>query len=196
MGSRIETILGRLNQVPSYRKSFQDAFGSPATQVNLAQALASFERTILSGNSPYDRYLSGETAALRPRAIEGMNLFNGKAHCRLCHQGQNLSDGLFHNLGVSWDGKSFIDEGRFAVTGIPQDKGAFKTPTLRQIAQTAPYMHDGSLATLEAVVEFYDRGGNSNPHLDALIQPRRLSADEKQALVEFLRSFTGEIRYY
>jgi cytochrome c peroxidase len=196
MGSPIETVLFRLNRIPSYQKAFRAAFNAEATAENLAQALASFERTILAGNSPYDRYLAGEKGAMPPKAVEGMKLFNGQGHCHLCHQGHSLSDGLFHNLGVGWDGQNFADQGRFGVTGIVKDKGAFKTPTLRQIAQTAPYMHDGSLPTLEVVVEFYARGGKPNPHLDSLIQPRRLSVQEKEALVEFLKCLTGDVTFY
>jgi cytochrome c peroxidase len=165
------------------------------TRQNLAQALASFERTILSGNSAYDRYVAGHATALSPKAAEGMRLFEGKAHCRLCHQGYNFSDGVFHNLGVGWDGTRFADEGRSVVTGIAKDRGAFKTPTLRQVAQTAPFMHDGSLANLEAVVDFYDRGGQPNPHLDPLVQPLRLTVQEREALVEFLRSLSGKVTF-
>jgi cytochrome c peroxidase len=196
MGSRLETVLDRLNQVASYRTAFQEVFGTLATRNTVAQALASFERTILSGNSAYDRYRAGDREAMRPASIEGMKLFHGKAHCSVCHRGPNLSNGQFHNLGVGWNGSRFADQGRFAVTGIIKDKGAFKTPTLRQVAQTAPYMHDGSLATLDEVVEFYNRGGNPNPHLDPLIQPRKLNAQEKRWLVEFLKSLTGDITLY
>lgn len=196
MGFSIPMIVERLNRLPQYQSAFRRAFGSPVTRENLAQALASFERTILSGNSAYDRYEAGNPAALSRQAMEGMKLFDGKAHCRHCHQGYNFSDGLFHNVGVGWNGNSFADEGRGAVTGISKDRGAFKTPTLRQVAQTAPYMHDGSLPTLEAVVDFYDQGGKRNPHLDALIQPWRLTPQEKEALVAFLRSLSGEISFY
>lgn len=196
MGSGLETVLQRLNQIPEYQEAFRKTFGSLATRESVAQALASFERTILSGNSPYDRYLAGDIQAMNARAMAGMRLFRGKAHCHLCHQGYNLSDGLFHNLGVGWDGKRFTDEGRFLITGIAKDRGAFKTPTLRQVAQTGPYMHDGSLSTLQAVIEFYTRGGKSNPHLDPLVQPRQLTAEEKESLIEFLRSLTGDVTSY
>jgi cytochrome c peroxidase len=196
MGSSIPIIVDRLNQLPQYRDAFRQVFDAPVTRANLAQALASFERTILAGDSAYDRYAAGNPAAMSPKATEGMKLFEGKAHCRLCHQGSNFSDGLFHNLGVGWNGNSFADEGRRAVTGIVKDRGAFKTPTLRQIDQTAPYMHDGSLASLEAVVDFYDRGGKPNPHLDPLIQPVRLTLQEKKALIEFLRSLSGTVSFH
>ena len=196
MGASISRIVDRLNQLPQYRDSFRRVFGAPVTRENLAQALASFERTVLAGDSAYDQYAAGNPTALSPKAVEGMKLFEGKAHCRLCHQADTFSDGLFHNLGVGWNGSSFADEGRKALTGIVKDRGAFKTPTLRQVAQTAPYMHDGSLPSLEAVVDFYDRGGKSNPHLDPLMQPLRLTPQEKEALVEFMRSLSGKVSFY
>jgi cytochrome c peroxidase len=196
MGSSVERVLERLSGIPEYLDGFLNTFGSPMSPQSLAQALASYERTIPSSNSAYDRHMSGDQTAMTAEALAGSRLFHGKAHCHHCHQGQNLSDGLFHNLGVGWDGQRFADDGRFLITHIPSDKGAFKTPTLRQIGQTAPYMHDGSLPTLQAVVEFYDRGGNSNPHLDPLIQPRQLTAQEKEALVEFLKCLDGQVTSY
>jgi|SoiMethySBSTD1v2_1073268.scaffolds.fasta_scaffold02315_7 cytochrome c peroxidase len=195
MGPSISRIVDRLNQIPQYRDAFRRVFGAPVTPKNLAQALASFERTVLAGDSAYDQYAAGNPTALSSKAAEGMKLFEGKANCRLCHQGDIFSDGLFHNLGVGWNGGGFADEGRKALTGIVKDRGAFKTPTLRQVAQTGPYMHDGSLASLEAVINFYDQGGKPNPHLDPLIQPLRLTLQEKEALVEFLRSLSGKVRF-
>jgi cytochrome c peroxidase len=195
MGASISRIVDRLNQLPQYRDAFRRVFGAPVTRENLAQALASFERTVLAGDSAYDQHAAGNPTALSPKAAEGMKLFEGKANCRLCHQGDTFSDGLFHNLGVGWNGSGFADEGRKGVTGIVKDRGAFKTPTLRQVAQTAPYMHDGSLPSLEVVVDFYDRGGKSNPHLDPLIQPLRLTPQEKEALVEFMRSLSGKVSF-
>ena len=191
MGDTVEKAVARLSRLPEYQRQFRDVFGAPPTTENLAQALASFERTILSGGSPYDRYVAGEHNALTTGAVEGMELFNGKAHCNPCHQGFNFSDGLFHNLGVGWSSNSFQDLGRFEVTGVFKDKGAFKTPTLREIFESAPYMQDGSLASLEAVIEFYDQGGNPNPHLDRLIKPLHLTREEKAALLEFLKSLNG-----
>jgi len=191
MGDSVEKAVARLSRLPEYQRQFRDIFGGPPTSESLAQALASFERTILSGDSPYDRYEAGEQTALSATAVEGMELFTGKAHCNLCHQGFNLSDGLFHNLGVGWSSNSFQDLGRSDVTGVFKDQGAFKTPTLREISESAPYMHDGSLASLEEVIEFYDQGGNPNPHLDRLIQPLHLRRKEKSALLEFLKSLNG-----
>jgi len=192
MGQSSEPAVTRLIKIPYYREQFQEVFKSSITNETIAQALASYERTLLSGNSPYDSFMGGNREALSRPALDGLQLFNGKAHCSLCHQGFNFSDGLFHNLGVGWDGKDFQDPGRFRVTGIFRDRGAFKTPTLRQVSDTAPYMHDGSLANLEAVVDFYVRGGNPNPHLDILIQPLHLTSEEKKALLAFLKALSPD----
>ncbi len=191
MGSSVDRVLRRLNTIPEYREEFQRVFKGRVTRIHLARALASYERTILSGNSAYDQFAAGSRSSLSSLAQEGLQLFEGKAHCQLCHAGYNLSDGLFHNLGVGWDGATFADLARFSVSGITRDRGAFKTPTLRQVAETAPYMHDGSLANLEEVVEFYSQGGRRNPYLDVLIQPLKLNSSEKAALVEFLKSLTN-----
>jgi cytochrome c peroxidase len=161
----------------------------------LSKALASYVRTIRAGDSPYDRYVAGNRTALSEEARAGLQVFRGKGNCIVCHVGPNFTDEKFHNTGVGWDGQSFPDAGRFGVTGRETDRGAFKTPTLREIARRAPYMHNGSLATLEEVVEFYDRGGNRNPNLDPEIRPLELSATEKSALLAFLRALTGAIQH-
>lgn len=155
---------------------------------DVARALASYVRTIRSGNSPYDRN------ALSPQARQGLDLFRGKANCSACHVGPHLTDESFHNTGIAFRDGTLRDEGRFKVTGAKQDLGAFKTPTLREIARTAPYMHDGSLAKLEDVIDYYDRGGNRNEHLDHDLRPLRLTPEEKQALAALLRSLSGEIQ--
>jgi cytochrome c peroxidase len=160
---------------------------------DVAAALASYVRTIRSGDSPYDRFTMGQTAALSAAEKAGLELFRGKGHCVNCHAGPNFSDEQYHNTGVSWVGGAFTDDGRFAVSGKEADRGAFKTPTLREVARTAPYMHDGSLTTLEQVVDFYSEGGRTNPHLDPEIRQRRFSAEEKRALVAFLRSLSGAV---
>ncbi len=160
----------------------------------ISRALASYVRTILSGDSPLDRYLNGESQALSDMARRGLEIFRGKGNCTACHVGPNFSDERFHDTGVAWRGGILRDPGRCAVTGKEADRGAFKTPTLREVARTAPYMHDGSIATLEDVIEFYNRGGNANPNLDPEIHPLHLTADEKQALVAFLRSLSGAVQ--
>lgn len=164
----------------------------------LANALASFVRSILSGNSRFDRFAYGDREALTEEEQRGLQVFRSRGNCTACHVGPTFSDEQFHNTGVAWqapvgadESGSFIDAGRFVVTAKDPDRGAFKTPTLRDVALTAPYMHDGSLASLEDVVEFYDRGGRANPHLDADIRPLRLTPEDKRALVALLKTFTG-----
>lgn len=161
---------------------------------DVTAALASYVRTIRSGDSRFDRYAAARAASLNALEKAGLQLFRGKGGCNACHTGPNFTDEQFHNTGVAWRDGRLADEGRFAVSGNPRDHGAFKTPTLREIARTAPYMHDGSLATLEDVVEFYSEGGRPNPNLDPEIRPRRFSAEEKRALVVFLRSLTGKVQ--
>jgi cytochrome c peroxidase len=164
------------------------------TSQNVSEALASYVRTILSGNSPYDRYVDGGRDVLGADAQAGLRLFRGKARCSRCHLGPTFSDEKFHNTGVAMRDGVMADVGRFGVTGKEADLGAFRTPTLREVARTAPYMHDGSLATLEAVVDFYDQGGRPNPGLDSKIRSLGLTRDEKTALIAFLRSLTGEMQ--
>ena len=128
------------------------------TTDNLAKAIASFERTLLSGNSKVDRFRASEYNALTKEARQGLWIFESRGGCWKCHSGPNLTDELFHNTGVGY-GKPGRDEGRFGITGKSDDKFGFKTPTLRGVANTAPYMHDGSIKTLREVVEFYNKGG-------------------------------------
>jgi cytochrome c peroxidase len=192
LGSTIEEIIHRLTGDSSYVASFERAFGDASiTGARVAQALASFERTLLSGDAAVDRYETGRRKdALSPAAARGLGLFRGKARCHICHDGALFSDGRFHNTGVSWE-RLPIDRGRFEVTGAEADRGAFRTPSLRDVARTAPYMHDGSFRTLPDVVAFYDRGVNRNPNLDGVIQPLRLTAAERRDLVAFLDALTG-----
>jgi cytochrome c peroxidase len=159
----------------------------------VAVALASYVRTFQSGDSPYDRYSNGNRSALDASAVRGLALFRGKGGCSGCHVGPLLSDEGFHNTGVAWRNGTLTDEGRARVTGEPSDRGAFKTPTLREVARTGPYMHDGSFATLEEVVEFYDGGGIRNPALDNRVRPLSLTTGEKRDLVRFLRSLSGRV---
>jgi cytochrome c peroxidase len=211
----LEPLLNRqeLGQTPSavvalarsdqYGPLFVRAFGAEPTLFEVARALATYVRTILAADSPFDRYAEGDRRALSPAAESGLLLFRGKARCTGCHVGPLLSDEQFHNTGVAWrtpaisagseQAGDFADLGRFVVTGKDEDRGAFKTPTLREVARTAPYMHDGSLATLDAVVDFYSDGGRKNPRIDAEIHPLQLVVEEKQALVAFLNALSGSI---
>jgi cytochrome c peroxidase len=160
----------------------------------MSRALASYVRSILSGDSPYDRFVNGNRSALSSEQQLGLQIFRGKGNCTACHVGPTFTDEQFHNTGVAWREGRLADEGRFTASNNPRDRGAFKTPTLREVARTAPYMHDGSLATLEAVIEFYSDGGRANPSLDFEIRPRRFTLQEKRALVAFLQSLTGRVR--
>ena len=177
-----------------FRPAFVTAFRSEPTIFDVGRALASYVRTIEAGDAPYDRYLAGDARALNDAAQRGFILFNGKARCVVCHGGPLLSDGRFHNTGVAWRTGVLTDEGRARVTQRPTDRGAFKTPTLREVARTSPYMHDGSLGTLQDVIEFYDRGGVANPGLDVRLRPLRLTASEKASLAALLRSLSGTVR--
>jgi cytochrome c peroxidase len=187
-----DEMIRKMNKIEGYKKLFKQVFGSDITAANIGKAIASFQRTILSGNSPADRFDSGgEEQALSPAAQQGLELFRTKARCTRCHSGFNFSDEKFHNIGIGWDTNT-VDLGRYMVTKNPEDIGAFKTPTLREISRTAPYMHDGRFGTLEEVVNFYDQGGIKNPHLDNTVIRLELTDQEKRNLVEFLRSLNGE----
>jgi cytochrome c peroxidase len=133
----------------------------------------------------------GDTAALSTVAKRGLQLFTGKAGCSDCHVGPLFTDGEFHNTGVAWRDGAYADSGRALVARRAEDVGRFKTPSLRNVARTSPYMHDGSIGSLADVIEFYDGGGRANPRLDPMIRPLRLTADEKRALLEFLAALTS-----
>lgn len=192
MGETLENVIKKLNAIPGYREQFRAVFGTEVTADGIAKAIASFERTIIAGPSPYDRYLQGQTDAMSEAAVRGLRIFNGKGHCSACHSGPSFSDQSYHNLGVGMD-KTNPDLGREAVSKDPRDRGRFKTPTLRNTAQTPPFLHDGSEATLRDVVEFYDRGGLPNPDLDPLMLPLHLTGSEKADLVVFLEALTGPV---
>ena len=160
----------------------------------ISHALASYIRSILSGDAPFDRFVNGDRAALSAEQHAGLQIFRGKGNCTACHVGPTFTDERFHNTGIAWRGGQMQDDGRFAVTGRAEDRGAFKTPTLRDVARTAPYMHDGSLATLDQVMDYYDRGGNTHHGLDPEVRALRLTVAEKQSAVAFLRSLSGTVQ--
>ncbi len=209
-------VIERIRQVPEYEASFQQAFGGEPTYGRILNSVAGFLKTIRSREVPFDRFLRGDEAAISADARSGYELFRGKAGCIRCHDGPMLSDGNFHNLGLATNPNIFreperhisfrrffrtlgvsnydrlrSDAGRMAVTKRADDAGRFRTPSLREVARTAPYMHDGSLATLEDVVAFYNRGGGNAKGKDPLLKPLGLTDAEQGQLVEFLKSLSG-----
>jgi len=196
MGATEAHIAKTLGALPSYRESFQRVFGSEKITLDrVVKAIATFERTILSGNSLFDRwFFGGDKAALTPAAVRGFKLFRGRGNCVKCHLVDSFSapftDHKFHNVGVGFDGRP-THPGREKITKRARDRGKFKTPTLRDISKTMPYMHDGSLKTLEEVIDYYDRGGLANPNLDPDMKPLKFSKLEKSDLLAFLHSLDG-----
>ena len=189
MNMQDETVLvARLQSVPAYRARFREVFGAPPTKQRVVQALDAYVRSLTTRNSPFDRYVAGDKKALTGAQKRGLMLFVGKADCTMCHRGPNFADDQFHALGVKGD-----DTGRFQITGVEADRNAFKTPTLRNVARTAPYMHDGSLSTLAEVVDFYDAGGGDQRPKSLLLRKLHLTKREKSDLIAFLQSLTGEV---
>jgi cytochrome c peroxidase len=214
-----DTAVEKISNISEYRTAFKKVFGTDNITIDrIAQAIASFERTLITFNSPFDRFIAGENDAISASAKRGWELFQGKARCITCHE-FNVSypfftDNKFHNIGVAMKDKDFetlarkagsldadpsalahkkasSELGRYLVTKEPKDIGAFKTSGLRDIALTAPYMHDGSETTLESVVEFYNKGGEPNPNLDGGIRPLNLTEEEMTDLVEFMTALTS-----
>lgn len=189
-GSSIADVLTRLRGNKTYTVLFEQSFRDGITADNLARSIAEYERTLIADDSPVDRFMQAEFTALTDSARRGKWIFESSGRCWRCHSGANFTDEKFHNTGVSW-GASPPDLGRFEVTAIETDRGAFKTPSLRNVALTAPYMHDGSMDTLRDVVEFYRDGGIANPHRDPLMQPVELSERDIHDLVAFLDALTS-----
>jgi cytochrome c peroxidase len=226
MGNTHEKAVAAVKKVEGYQVEFESIFGKDGVTIdNIAKAIASFERAVVTGPSPFDYYealipfkkLSKEELddlkkddpevfakyqnllglskehPMSESAIRGRDLFFGqRVNCSACHVGANLTDEKYHNLGIGMDNKQ-PDLGRFAISKNEKERGAFKTPTVRNVALTPPYMHDGSQKNLDEVVDWYDKGGHPNPHLDEKIKPLKLTAQEKKDLVEFLKACTGEI---
>ena len=187
-----EKIMERLGSLPAYQEEFRKVFGRDFDAEGVGQAIAAYERTIVSGSSPYDRFQAGNREAMSASARRGLVLFNGKARCARCHSGFNFTDERFYNIGVGMD-KPEPDLGRYVVSKSDPERGAFKTPTLRDVAQRGPYMHDGSEKTLADVVAYYNRGGVKNSWLSSKVQPLGLTAAEQADLVELLKALTGTI---
>jgi cytochrome c peroxidase len=188
MGNTHDAMLRTVQDIPGYVIEFEHVFGTSIITVDLvAEAIAAFERTVVTTDSPFDRYVRGDDEALSKLEKQGLEIFNGKGHCTACHWGGYFSDGRFHNLGVIPTDPSKPDEGRYVVTKDSADIGAFKTPTIRDVALRAPYMHNGSEKTLEDVVDLYNEGGRTGDHnISPLIVPLGLTKSEKKALIAFM----------
>jgi cytochrome c peroxidase len=200
MGQSHELSIKKFEKIPEYKKDFAAVFGPGSLTIQkIEMAIASFERTLVSGNSAFDRYMyGGDKTAMSDSAIRGLKIFllKDRGNCVSCHDVREkyalFTDGKFHNLGAGTNAKGELtDLGRYEQTKVEADKGAFRTPDLRNVARTAPYMHDGSLKTLKEVVDFYEGGGTSNPYLDKEIKELKLSSPDKADLVAFLESLTG-----
>lgn len=186
MNLTLDAVIKKLNGIDGYKTQFKNVFGTDGATANgIAKAIAAYERTVISGNAPYDKFKAGDTKALSESALRGQKLFFGKAHCSACHAGPNFTDNSFHNIGVGMDKKDF-DKGRADISKLSGDTGAFKTPTLREIAKSGPYFHDGSAKTLEEVVDHYAKGGIPNEWLDEEIFNIKIAPNEKVDLVKFM----------
>ena len=189
MNMSLSDLIPRLQKIPYYQEAFTNVYGtSGVTAENIGKAIAAFERTVIVDDTPFDRYMNGDKSAMSPAAVRGMHLYEGKANCTKCHDGPNFTDDSFHNIGVGGN-----DPGRQDIEQGANNNGAFKTPGLRNTLLTAPYMHDGSLGTLEDVVRFYNEGGTDKKNLDKLIVPLNLTEDEIFDLVAFLGALTQPI---
>lgn len=188
MNQDLDHMVEVLSCNPGYRRLFTAAFpDGEIGKETVAQAIATFERGIVSGTAPFDEWIGGRENAISEEARAGFELFNGKAGCAKCHSGWNFSDNGFHDVGLASD-----DPGRGKFIPVESQKHAFKTPGLRNIDRRAPYMHDGSEPTLAKTIDLYDRGGDvQRPGLAPEIKPLHLTADEKHALLEFLKTLTS-----
>ena len=192
MNSKPKDLMKKISAIPGYHSRFLEVFGEEPTFDNLAKAIAAFERTLISKNSAFDRYITGERSAMNPQEKRGMILFLSKAACSRCHLGPNFTDNQFHNLGLPQGTDSNIDQGRYQITGEEKDKRAFKTPTLRNTVLTAPYMHNGIFETMEEVIDFYDQGGEEDPLKSEDIFPLHLTEQEKKDLIAFMHALKGD----
>jgi cytochrome c peroxidase len=193
MGHKLDELVSQLAKIPEYQDAFQKAFGAGVSKEGIAKAIASFERTVLSGDSPYDRFTAGRKDALSEAQKRGLDRFND-AGCATCHAPPVFSNYRFYNAGIGMD-KEKPDQGRKAVTGKESDLGKYRVPALREAANTAPYFHDGSVATLEEAVALMAGGGKDNPNLSAMLKAVReakLSEQDRKDLVEFLKALSGK----
>jgi cytochrome c peroxidase len=208
MNMQPDALVEKLNGIPGYVNRFQKTYGTVISTRAITRALAAFLRTLVTEPAPIDRYLVGDKRAISLTAQRGMELFQGKARCAFCHKGFDFTDSEFHNIGVpsvpEYGKTKFFglrkiqpplddDTGRYAVTNRADHRSAFKTPTLRNITQTAPYMHNGVYTTLEQVMIFYNEGGVRNPNLDDEMKPLSLTPLEIQDVIDFMRTLTGQL---
>ena len=194
VGEKTADIAAKINALQGYKVQFQKVFQSDATPENMMKAISAFERTIISGNTAWDRWKAGDKSALSESAFRGWNIFQA-IKCNNCHDGVLFTDQQYHNIGIGTDQKDQKepDLGRGKVTNRPEDTGAFKTPTLRDIARSAPYFHDGSAKTLEEAVDIMLAGGKPNQYLDKKnLQPHKVLPDQREDLLNFLRSLSTD----
>jgi cytochrome c peroxidase len=190
MNMPIEQLIGRLAAIPEYKPLFAAVFPKEGIKAEtLAAAIATFERTVVSGRAPFDAWVEGDEKAISEEAKRGFALFNAKAQCSSCHEGWNFTNDGFQDIGLPSED---IGRGEF-VPGVLKMQHAFKTPGLREITRRSPYMHDGSLATLEQVIDHYDQGGVDRPSRSDLMKPLGLTAQEKSELVAFLQTLTSNL---
>ena len=187
MDQNLDELIKELKGVADYQQKFKKVFNDEITKDNLAKAIAAYERTIVMDKTPFDDYLAGNEEAISKEAKQGMVLFAGKANCMVCHGGPTLSDNQFHNIGISSD-----DPGLLNVTKKDEDRGKFRTPQLRGLMYTAPFMHNGQFKTIKEVVSFYNKGGDNTPNQSEQIKPLNLTKEEEKALVAFLESLSGD----
>jgi len=190
MNMQIDQLMDRLASIPEYKPLFEAAFPGEGMKVaTLAKAIATYERTVVSERAPFDAWVDGDESAISEDAKRGFMLFNGKAQCAYCHEGWNFTNDGFQDIGLSSDD---VGRGKF-LPDVIKMQHAFKTPGLREISRRSPYMHDGSMATLEEVVDHYDRGGTDRPSRSDLIKPLGLTSQEKSDLVAFLRTLNSDL---
>ena len=190
MNMPLDQLMARLNSIGEYKPLFTAAFPSEGmSSATLARAIATYERTVVSERAPFDAWIEGDEKAIAEEAKRGFVIFNTKALCSSCHEGWNFTNDSFHDIGLP---SPDVGRGKF-LSAIPKMKHAFKTPGLREIVHRGPYMHDGSIATLEAVVEHYDKGGVDRPSRSDLVKPLNLTAQEKSDLVAFMKTLDSNL---
>jgi cytochrome c peroxidase len=195
-GKKMENVVKVLSSDKKYQKKFENVFDAPVNADGISKAIAAFVRTLVSGDSPYDKYVAGNKNALTESAQRGLKLFmSDRLKCSVCHSGPNFTDEKYHNNGAKINSEN-PDLGRYLVTKKETDKGKFRTPTLRDISRTSPYMHNGSIKGLNVIIDFYDKGGIPNSYQNSIIKPLHLTKKEKVDLKNFLKSLTGTNIYF